>query len=80
MNKCIPTKKIKNKQEIPWLGKDTKRMLHKKKRLYKKARKSKKNEDYEEFKAFRIKARNKLHSDYHRYLNNMLDPEEDQSS
>ena len=33
MNKSIPTRKLKNKQDIPWLHKDTKRMLRKKKRL-----------------------------------------------
>ncbi|XP_060561750.1 uncharacterized protein LOC132721460 [Ruditapes philippinarum] len=80
MDKCIPTKKLKNKQDIPWLHKDTKRMLRKKKRLYKRARKTKSSEDYEEFKLFRVKARNKLHSDYHKYLNNLLDPEQDSTS
>ena len=31
MNKSIPTSLLKNKQDIPWLHKDTKRMLRKKK-------------------------------------------------
>ena len=76
MNNSIPTRKLKNKQDIPWLHKDTKRMLRKKKRLYKRARKS----NNSDFKNFRIKARNKLHSDYHNYLNNLLDPEQDTTS
>ena len=80
MKKSIPTRKLKNKQEIPWLKKETKRMLRKKRRLYKRARRSNDSEDYTEFKNFRIKARNKLHSDYHKYLNNLLDPEQDSTS
>ena len=80
MNKSIPTRKLKNKQDIPWLHKDTKRMLRKKKRLYKRARKSNNSDHYNDFKNFRIKARNKLHSDYHNYLNNLLDPEQDTTS
>ena len=52
-------------------------MLCKKKRLYKHARKSKLSEDYEEFKLFSVKARNKLNNDYQKYLNNLLDPEQD---
>ena len=58
----------------------TKRMLRKKRRLYKRARKSKTDEGYTEFKKFCITARNKLHSDYHKYLNNLIDPEQDSTS
>ena len=80
MNKSIPTSLLKNKQDIPWLHKDTERMLRKKKRLYNRTRKSNNSDSYMEFKNFGIKARNKLHNDYHKYLNNLLDPEQDSTS
>ena len=41
MDKHIPTKTFKPRFDVPWIGRDVKRVIRKKNRLFKKAKKSK---------------------------------------
>ena len=56
---------------------DIKRLIRKKQHLY---NKSKKPSHKKAFKDIRSLIRNKLHKNYWDYLNNMLDPEQDNNS
>ena len=57
-----------------------KRMIRKKKRLYNKAKKSSNNSDSKTFHDYRKSVRNLLHTEYYRYINNLLEHENDSSS
>ena len=55
-------------------------MIKKKKRLYKKAKKSSNKSDSKTFHDYRKSVRNLLHTEYYKYINNLLEPENDSSS
>ena len=79
MDNHIPKKTIKGKVDVSWMTNKVKRMIKKKKRLYKKARKLKDSNSTKAFHEFR-KVRNMLHTEYYRYINNLLEPESDKTS
>ena len=67
MDKNIPKKQLSSWQDVPWIGNPIKRLIRKKKRLWKKARRTKAEKDWEEFRSLRkqVKAKmKKLHDDY----------------
>jgi hypothetical protein len=80
IEKHIPKKKIGKHHDVPWMTTDIKRLVRKKQRIYNKSKKSKKPSHKKAFKDIRSLIRNKLHKNYWDYLNNMLDPEQDNNS
>ena len=81
MDTWIPKKTVKKKADVPWMTKEIKRMIRKKKRMYKQALKHGDNSQQSTaFKEYRKVVRNKIHASYHNYLNTLLDPEEDTTS
>ncbi|XP_060578328.1 uncharacterized protein LOC132735405, partial [Ruditapes philippinarum] len=80
MEQYIPKKTVKGKSDIPWLSKNIKRLIKKKRYLYNIARKSNNASDYKKFSDLRKTVRNKLHTSYYNYISNLLDPENDKSS
>ena len=80
MDNHIPKKTIKGKVDVPWMTNKVKRLIKKKKRVYKKARKLKDSNSTKEFHDFRKEVRNMLHTEYYRYINNLLEPENDKTS
>jgi hypothetical protein len=78
MDTWIPKKTVKKKADVPWITKEIRRMIRKKKRMYRQALKHGGNtQQSTAFKEYRKSVRNKIHSSYHNYLNTLLDPEED---
>ena len=55
-------------------------MIRKKKRLYNKAKKSSNNSDSKTFHDYRKSVRNHLHTEYYKYINNLIEPDNDSSS
>ena len=49
MDKFIPSKTTSTRHNLPWLNAKLKRMIKKKQRMYNKAKKSKKNKDWEHY-------------------------------
>ena len=80
MDNHIPKKTIKGKVDVPWMTNKVKRLIKKKKRLYKKARKLKDSNSTKAFHDFRKEVRNMLHTEYYRHINNLLEPESDKTS
>ena len=54
---------------------EIKRLIRKKQRIYNKVKKYTTSKNKVAFRDIRNKIRNKLHTSYYNYLNNMLDPE-----
>ena len=80
MDRNIPKKTVKSKADTPWMTNKIKRMIRKKKRLYKKAKKCSNKSDSKTFHDYRKSVRNLLHTEYYKYINNLLEPENDSSS
>ena len=80
MDKHIPKKTVKGKVDVPWMTDKVKRLIKKKRRLYKKARKLNDSKSTQAFHDFRKEVRNVLHTEYYRYINNLLEPESDKTS
>ena len=80
MDRNIPKKTVKSKADTPWMTNKIKRMIRKKKRLYKKAKKSSNKSDSKTFHDYRKSVRTLLHTEYYKYINNLLEPENDSSS
>ena len=80
MDKHIPKKTVKGKVDIPWRTDKVKRLIKKKRRLYKKARKLNDSKSTQAFHDFRKEVSNVLHTEYYRYINNLLEPESDKTS
>ena len=56
-----------------------KQLIKKKRRLYRKARKLKDSKSTKAFHDFRKEVRNVLHTEYYKYINNLLEPESDKT-
>ena len=80
MDKHIPKKTIKGKADVPWMTKKLKRQIKKKKRLYKKTKKCNDSKSTKAFHDFRKEVRNLMHTEYYKYINNLLEPESDKTS
>jgi hypothetical protein len=78
MDAWIPKKTVKKKADVPWITKEIRRMIRKKKWMYKQALKyGRNNQQCIAFNEYRKLVRNRIHSSYHNYLNTLFDPEED---
>ena len=67
MEKYVPTKSSSNRRNLPWFDRTHRRLCRKKQRLYNKAKKSGKDEDWKAFKSFRRHVKtvlNKARRDY----------------
>ena len=80
MDKHIPKKTVKGKVDVPWMTDKVKRLIKKKRRLYRKARKLNDSKSTKAFHEFRKEVRNVLHTEYYKYINNLLEPESDKTS
>ena len=72
MDKHIPTKRTTNKNKLPWIGNNIRRLIRKRKKLYDKAKKTKKNDDWKKFKSLRKHIKTKIHQAKNDYLLDIL--------
>jgi hypothetical protein len=72
MDKFIPSKITSTRHNLPWLNTKLKRMIKKKQRMYNKAKKSKKNKDWEHYNTFKKETRKALRSARWNYINKIL--------
>ena len=75
----IPKKTISKRYHLPWLSRGTKRLLNKKKRVYRKAKRTQQETHWEEFHNIRKQCQHETTSDYHKYINSLIDPSEDKT-
>jgi hypothetical protein len=59
MEKNIPKKQLSSWQDVPWMNHLIKRMIHKKKRLWNKAKRTKTDKDWKSFRDIRKDIRQK---------------------
>ncbi|XP_072182159.1 uncharacterized protein [Diadema setosum] len=77
MEKHIPSKLSRPLTKQPWITPSIKRMVRKKARLYKKARTTDSDKDWNQFRSFRKTVQKKIRSSYWSYTNDMLNDPDD---
>ena len=69
VNTHIPSKTVSKRNETPWINSSIKRTYKRKQRAYNKAKKSKKQEDWEKFKEIRRENKKETRKAYRKYVN-----------
>ena len=72
MDKFIPSKTTSTRHNLPWINTKLKRMIKKKQRLYNKAKKSKKNKEWENYNTHKKETGKALRSARWNYINKIL--------
>ena len=72
MKNNIPSKMSKTRHNLPWVSTSIKREMRKRDRLLTQAKKSKKTEDWNKFKAQRNKIPKLIKHSYHEYINSVI--------
>ncbi len=73
MQKRIPQKTINRKWHLPWITPGFRRMIRKKQRFYNKAKKSKEEEHWRDFRNMRRKTKKAIENSYNDYVTGLLD-------
>ena len=76
MKKNIPHKRISSWQHVPWMKITIKRLIRKKKRLWKKAKKTNKEEHWQEFKDTRKAVKHRMKKSYDDYVSGIFEKSE----
>ena len=77
MERHIPSKTTKSQASKPWITPQLKRMIRRKTRLYKKAKRTNSTSDWDQFKSFRKEVQKKIRTSYWSYTNQMLNDPDD---
>ena len=75
----IPTKQTSGRYHLPWLTRNTKRLINKMKRVCRKAKASGKSKHWDEFHDLRRQCQRTTTQDYYNYINKLIDPAEDKT-
>ena len=73
MDKFIPQKKLSSWQDVPWMNATTKRLIRKKKRVWKKAKKHNNEQTWQEFRDMRKKVKQQMKKGYEDYVGGILE-------
>ena len=73
MDKFIPQKKLSSYQDVPWMSTSTKRLIRKKKRVWKKAKKHNDEQTWQEFRDIRKKVKQQMKKGYEDYVGGILE-------
>lgn len=74
IDKHIPKKLISGKPHLPWLTPYIKRMIRKKQRRYNRAKRSGKDQDWNEYRKLRKTIHAELRKEHNKYVNDMIEP------
>ena len=69
----VPSKKIKSRQNVPWITSDIRKLFHKRKRLWKKAKSTQLDVDLNEYKSLRNKIKSELNKSYYQHVDSLID-------
>ena len=73
ISKYVPQKVIRNQKKLPWINCDIKRCMKQRKRLYNRAKKTNKDEDWAAYRSARNEVNSKLESAHSSYCRRMFD-------
>ena len=73
ISKYVPQKVIRNQKKLPWINCDIKRCMKQRKRLYNRARKTNRDEDWAAYRSARNEVNSKLESAHSSYCRRMFD-------
>ena len=75
MQELVPKKTISSRLNLPWINATLKRLIKKKQRTYKRAKKYKRPEDWDEYKSLQHQTRSITRQQHRQYLSNIVNPE-----
>ncbi|XP_072048393.1 uncharacterized protein [Amphiura filiformis] len=75
LDRGVPSKVATTKYNQPWITKQVKRLTRQKKRIFNKARHSKKPKDFERYKVLKTTCRSACKKAYNDYVTNIISPE-----
>ena len=73
VDRNIPSKSISSKRHVPWLNSNLRELIHKKRRLWKKAKSSGDTNHWSAYKRFNNKVKDSLRKAYHIYVNQLTE-------
>ena len=73
ISKYVPQKVIRNQKKLPWINCDIKRCMKQRKRLYNRAKKTNRDEDWAAYRLARNEVNSKLESAHSSYCRRMFD-------
>ena len=73
VDRNIPSKSISSKRHVPWLNSSLRKLIHKKRRLWKKAKSSGDTNHWSAYKRFNNKVKDSLRKAYHSYDNQLTE-------
>ena len=80
IDRWVPTKISKTKNELPWVTREITHLKRQKQRAHTKARHSKSDRDWARFRHIRKNLRQVMRKEYMDYINNLIDPAKDPSN
>ena len=69
----VPSKKITSRQNVPWITSDIHELFHKRKRLWKKAKSTQLDVDWNKYKSLRNKVKSELNKSYYQHVHSLID-------
>ena len=64
----VPSRKIKSRQNVPWITSDIRKLFHKRKRLWKKAKSTQLDVDGNKYKSLWNKVKSELNKSYYQHV------------
>ena len=80
MSENIPTKTVTGRINLPYMTRDIKRLINKKKRVYNRAKRYNRRKDWALFRNLRKCVHSQLNKAYRNYINCLLDPEQNKNN
>ena len=69
----IPSRAIKSKRNVPWITSEIRKLFHKRKRLWKKAKSTQLESDWNKYKVLRNKVKSELSKGYYRHVHLLVE-------
>ena len=69
----IPSRAIKSKRNVPWITSEIRKLFHKRKRLWKKAKSTQLESDWNKYKVLRNKVKSELSKTYYRHVHLLVE-------
>ena len=64
----VPSRKLKSRQNVPWITSDIRKLFHKRKRLWKKAKSTQLDVDWNKYKSLWNKVKSELNKSYYQHV------------
>ena len=72
IDKWVPKKQVKSHRRLPWITRQIKRMMRKRERLFKMARRSKRASHWQSYKKYRKLVKRQIHLAHSNYVNDVI--------